>query len=418
MEPYLPIALAGLLFSATLFGCAGNAEAAAMNTQIQTNKDVDALKKEVIRRADINLYPVFGIPKNLMEETVGNIQTLDADEWTAAYEKEGDRFFTKAQNEETTDKAAALPDYQMAQRFYYMGRWPSARTESRVASYQKEREAFAEVEKIRGIPLEEISYKGEEYEVVGLLAMPKKTAAEKVPLLISVGGLDGWKEARISQLEPLLDKGMGILSLDMPGTGQSGVKFDDKAMPSLFGIIQKVLKRSDIDSSRIVLYGGSFGGYWTTKLAASGEFPLAGYVDQSGPYAKTFEEKQLTSVFDGDEYLYDSLPAFCNLFDGINGRAEVLKEIQKHAIDKEMITPLTIKCPILLVGGAHDSLVPVDDLLSVFRSEGGIREFWLNPNGIHMGRERGAHVKWNDSEIYQKVIFPWIEQQVSQSEDK
>lgn len=379
----------------------------AQAQNIQTRHDLDALKAEMVHRAQINLYPVFGIPADIMRDVTKDVKTLQIDEWAEAFMKEANAFYNKAMNEERADHAAALSNYEMAQRLFNMGRWPALLTASRAASYQMEIKAFEAVQRLKGLDLERIENDYREHKTVAYLVKPQGQTAP-APLVISIGGLDGWKEARITQLALLVSQGVAILSLDMPGTGQSGVKMGPDAEPSLFAMIDKVLTRGDIDRTRVVLYGGSFGGYWTTLLAARNKLHLVGVVDQSGPFAHTFEPQQLGSVFDGSEYLYDSLPALSNLFEGVTGREQLLSTIKNYAIDQLVPAPLTINCPVLVIGGKHDSLVPQEDLVPVLFSDGAPRQAWINPNGIHMGRERGSSTRWDDKAIYHEVVFPWV----------
>lgn len=374
---------------------------------IQTAMSVDELKKEMIHRSEINLYPVYNIPPEIMKGIANEVKTLNIDEWTKAYIKVGDSYFSKGMSYENSDKEKAIYNFGMAQRLYNMGRWPAILTKSREQSYKLEIKAFEAVQRLKGINLERVESKYKNYNSVAYLVKPKQYN-DKLPIVISIGGLDGWKEARITQLSPLLDKGAAILSIDMPGTGQTEVKMGTDAEAVLFTLIEKVLQRNDIDQNRVVFYGGSFGGYWTTLLAARNKIKLAGVVDQSGPYSETFKPNKLGTVFEGKEYLYDSLPSLSNLIHGINGREQLLNAMQEQAIDRLVPLPLKIDSPILVIGGKHDSLVPQEDLLPLLFSEGDVREAWINPNGIHMGRERGKNIKWDDKTISKEIIFPWI----------
>ncbi|MBS1039206.1 alpha/beta hydrolase family protein [Gluconobacter cerinus] len=375
---------------------------------IQTNKTVDDLKKEILHRSSINLYPVFGIPRNIMEETIKDIKTLKVDEWAEAFISSGDKYYNLGIKNAKNNELLAIKNYEIAQRLYNMGRWPAVTTSSRNTAYARERKAFEAVHRLNGTKMDIVTIIFNKKTVTGDLILPANSSSP-VPLVISIGGLDGWKEARVTQLMPLVQHGAALLSLDMPGTGQSGVKMGAGAEESLFAIIEKTLIRADIDPERVVFYGGSFGGYWTTLLASRNRIKLKGVVDQSGPFSEAFNPDHLMSVFDGNEYLYDSFPALNNLLSGTTNKSEFLKKIKLYAIDNLVSGSLTINCPVLIIGGKHDSLVPSGDLMPVLFSDGAPRDAWINPNGIHMGRERGQNATWNDKVIYQKIIFPWVE---------
>jgi len=379
-------------------------------SEIQVNKSLEELKREVIYRSEINLYPVFGIDPEIMTRTINGIHSLDRDDWAKAFIESGDFYFNLAQKEASTNRDSALQNYDTAQRLYNFGRWPAVLTPYRQHSYELERKAFLAGMRLRGIDIQTIEIKYEANTINGYLILPEE--GTKFPLVVSVGGLDGWKEARASQLLPLVQEGIAILSLDMPGTGQSGVKMASGAENSLHAMISNVLERSDIDKTNVVLYGGSFGGYWTTLLAARNRLSFKGVVIQSAPYSQTFSEARMNQVFDGHEYLYDALPALSALFDHVETRQDFHQRIRELALDKILDGPLKINAPVLVVGGKLDSLVPVEDLLSVLLAEGGPKSAWINPNGIHMGRERGSTTKWDDQRISEEIIFPWMMDQL------
>jgi hypothetical protein len=60
--------------------------------------------------------------------------------------------------------------------------------------------------------------------------------------------------------------------------------------------------------------------------------------------------------------------------------------------------------PMLVVGGAKDTQVPLSDLELLMRTGDVPKELWLNPRGGHLGRER---LGWTDPVIFSKIIIPW-----------
>ena len=64
----------------------------------------------------------------------------------------------------------------------------------------------------------------------------------------------------------LARQGIATLNLDSPGTVQT-VRASTTAWRDLMDIIDEVIARPDIDASRIVLRGGSWGSYWASQLA-------------------------------------------------------------------------------------------------------------------------------------------------------
>jgi hypothetical protein len=61
--------------------------------------------------------------------------------------------------------------------------------------------------------------------------------------------------------------------------------------------------------------------------------------------------------------------------------------------------------PMLIIGGALDTQVPIGDIDVLIRSGDKPKELWVNPKGGHMGRDAGA---WPDPVIFRQVTTPWL----------
>jgi hypothetical protein len=99
----------------------------------------------------------------------------------------------------------------------------------------------------------------------------------KSPLLVFAHGngevIDIWP----SVLEPLADGGMSILFVEYPGYGRSAGKPSQKSITEAFtAAYDLAVRRSDVDSDRIFLWGRSIGGGAVCALAA--QRPSAGLI--------------------------------------------------------------------------------------------------------------------------------------------
>ncbi len=61
--------------------------------------------------------------------------------------------------------------------------------------------------------------------------------------------------------------------------------------------------------------------------------------------------------------------------------------------------------PMLVIGGALDTQVPLADIELLMRTGESPKEVWLHPKGGHMGRDRGS---WPDPVIFKRVTTPWL----------
>ena len=145
---------------------------------------------------------------------------------------------------------------------------------------------------VRCAPLEpsaeliEIPFEGK--KIVGYLRLPRRPGPH--PLLISIGGLDQYKEFSALTLEALvLERGISFFAVDMPGTGEAPVSLDIGAERMYSKLIDVLSARSDLDPKRIAVFGASAGGYWSALLAQVEQARLKAAVVMGAPIDHYFD---------------------------------------------------------------------------------------------------------------------------------
>src|SRR5580700_1124965 len=85
-------------------------------------RNIDEIRVEAIRRAEVGQYPLIGLDPADVKEAFESIHTSDKDEWAAAFMRVADRYFNEAKSVEksadTADRAKANADYVRAWRLY------------------------------------------------------------------------------------------------------------------------------------------------------------------------------------------------------------------------------------------------------------------------------------------------------------
>ena len=95
------------------------------SAQIAPPRTLEELKTETQARADRNAYPLIGLRPDDVREALSRINSLDRDEWAAAWSAVAERYDIRARSEEASGNGkAAQADYLMAWRYYSFGRWP------------------------------------------------------------------------------------------------------------------------------------------------------------------------------------------------------------------------------------------------------------------------------------------------------
>src|SRR5882672_11249265 len=111
-----------------------------------------------------------------------------------------------------------------------------------------------------------IPYEGK--ALYGILRKPNGVA--KPPVLVMAVGLDSAKEETEAYERPYLDRGIATLVFDGPGQGEGEYDFPVRGDYEVVvkAVVDTVMTRGDLDTSRIGLWGVSLGGYYAARAVA------------------------------------------------------------------------------------------------------------------------------------------------------
>jgi 2,6-dihydroxypseudooxynicotine hydrolase len=189
-------------------------------------------------------------------------------------------------------------------------------------------------------------------------------------------GLDSTKEELHAYEEPFLARGMAVLAIDGPGQGEAeyDIPICGDYERAAKAVVDWIETRSDLDAERIAIWGVSLGGYYAPRAAA---------------YEKRFKACiALSGPFDWAE-IWDGLPGLTK--DTFRVRSHVTDEKQA----KEKAAQLTLReaakditCPIFIVAGRQDRLVPAAHAERLARSVSGPVELLMVEDGGHNANNR------------------------------
>jgi hypothetical protein len=375
---------------------------AAAVAQFSSERSIDEIREESIARSERSGYPLIGLSPDDVREAFSRIRTRDPDEWAAGWRSVAGKYAAKAR--EVTASSEVRANWLKAWRLYAFGAWPVPSSEGKREAYQAALAAFLAATKTVDPPLEVIHIPFEGKEIVGYLRLPR-AAASPVPLVFAISGLDSRKENLIEQFSPILTEGIAIFAIDGPGTGQSPLKAEPAADRVFSKALDYLASRPEIDRSRIVLHGVSFGGYWATKLAIVEKARLRAVSAQSPAIHDSFDPAFLKSkVFGNREYLFDYGPALMAVFDGVSSFDDLLAIYPKMSLMEQGLLGKPT-APMLIVAGALDTQVPISDAYRLLSAGDVPKEAWINPAGGHLGRQAKV---WPDPVIFEKVIVPYL----------
>jgi esterase FrsA len=357
------------------------------------------LKEAVQQRADRNAYPMTGMRADGVREILANINSLDRDEWAAAWRRMGARYAERGAALATTDKKAAHDAYIMAFRYDSFGSWPTANSSGKKAAYARATEDFRKAAALSDPAIEPVSFPYEGKTVNAYLALPK--GVRPAPVVLAIGGLDSYKEYWCERAEAFRKAGLGVLCLDMPGTGEAPIKIDVGAEKMYSAAIDYLLTPRDVDGKQLAAMGVSWGGYWGAILGFTEKERLRGTVVWGGPVHNYFQRDWQTKALGTREYLFDLFPARASVY-GVTAIEEFFAYGPRMSLEARGFIgkPST---RTLLINGVNDTQVPIDDLYLLQRT-GTPKEAWVNPQGGHIGRGPG----WPDGRILSEVALPWL----------
>jgi esterase FrsA len=366
--------------------------------------DLAALKAEVQRRAEIGRHPVEGYDPAEIRAGLATLASTSEDDWAAAWMAIGDRYAAEAERALDADSAAASANYESAYRYYVLARWPAPTSPNKQAAYRKGLETFRAWDRLTELPTEAIELKTAQGSLVGLLRLPARRSGAAAPLIVQLGGLDGYKEnGAMGGALRLARAGVAVLSLDSPGSAPQTVRASPEAWQTVLELIDRVTARPEIDAARVALRGNSWGGYWAAVLAHRAPERFVGVVAQGLAVHRAFDPRHIDAVVEAGEYLFDFPIALEYAFADVTDRADLEARWAAMSLSRQGLldepTP-----PILLLNGVNDQIFPVQDLFLLLQ-RGSAKEAWINPKGIHMGREPGV---WETARITNEIILPWL----------
>lgn len=368
-------------------------------------RTLEELKAEAQKRADHNGYPFVGLRPDEVREALSRLNSLDPDEWAASWSTIGDRYAEKGRSEKSSK--AADDNLIKAWLCYTMARWPVPNSPGKEKAYERAREAYLAHGRLLTPPLEVIKIPFEGKEIKAYLQMPK--GMKEAPIVVGIGGLDSRKEDMAERLRPLLAYGIGYLALDPPGGGESPIKAAPGAERMLVRAVDYMFERPDVDRKRVVIYGSSLGGYWSTLLAALEGSRLCAVVSQSPPIDETFARSRTMALAKNREYLFGFIQAQLFMYEGATSLETLADVRERMSLKKQGLLDKPM-APMLVIGGVLDTQVPIADVDLLLHSGQTPKEAWINPQGGHMGRDPQV---WSDPMIFQQVTMPWIVRMVS-----
>lgn len=225
-------------------------------------------------------------------------------------------------------------------------------TDKKLEMYRKLIDCYGKVTKLFNPEIERIEVPYKANKMIGWLRMPQKPKG-KVPVVISIGGADGWREEHHNYSSYYAERGLAYLMIDGPGQGETRL-FNKLYMElnneeALNEIIEYVSK--DERFGKVGMIGYSFGGYLVGRAAG-------------------ISTKLDACIINGGSYypqeIISFLPHFSKVFSALSNKSG--KELDKF-IDSMTMQGFAknISCPLLINHGIPDPIFSVKGIERIYK---------------------------------------------------
>jgi dienelactone hydrolase len=177
--------------------------------------------------------------------------------------------------DEAGEFVTARQNYFMAAVHWAAAQWPHDETNDINVRYnQRKRECYTRYAELADHRVEAawIPFQGK--ALPGWFHLPPGYAGGRIPAVVSIPGMDGFKEANVSMYgDRWLTRGIAVLVVEGPGQYESAVMGIHVSMPNWIeaarAIMDWIAARPEIDPHRIGIIGSSFGSFFSTIICAS-----------------------------------------------------------------------------------------------------------------------------------------------------
>jgi 2,6-dihydroxypseudooxynicotine hydrolase len=189
-------------------------------------------------------------------------------------------------------------------------------------------------------------------------------------------GLDSAKEEMDAYESIFLARGMATLAFDGPGQGEAEYELPIRGdyEVAVKSVVDWVEKRGDVDAARIGLWGVSLGGYYAPRAAAF-EKRVQACIALSGPYDWADLWPQLNPL---------TREAF-----RVRAKCATLEAAREHGASLTLKGAASnITCPLYIVAGKLDRIVPWQDAEKLAGEARGPVELLMIEDGNHVANNR------------------------------
>jgi dienelactone hydrolase len=322
-----------------------------------------------------------------VDETMARIRSLKPEAWAREWTRIAERFDRVGREAAQRGRGATAAELLVKASNYYRFAEMSLLSdgEHREQLDRASVDAYVLAGRFMDPPLERVCIRVEGREAPAYLRIPR--GSERPPVVLIIPGLGMVKEHGDFPQEAILARGMAAMTVDLPGQGESRREFalnTQQAISLAEAAIDYLVGRPDVDGERLGLIGTSMGAA-AAMLAAARDPRIKALVEIAGFYDPVG--------------WWDRFPPQIKEFLRYIMGARDLDELA------EMIRPVNLRgqvglihCPLLVVHGQQDSIVPFGDSDLIWDEAVAPKERFIFASGDHgcvnIGEARPLIADW------------------------
>jgi len=329
----------------------------------------------------------------------------------------GPAFETVARRREAKAKAASEADHKVTARDNYFmaaihwgaAQWPyDQNDETNIAFNQKKRECYGKYAELADhhveavwIPFKTGSKK--DGAIPGWFHLPPGYKGGKIPVVISIPGMDSYKETGVSLYgDRYLNRGMAVLAIDGPGQYEApilGLFYSTDAWVATGpAVLDWLAGRAEIDIERVGVSGTSFGSFFSTILTAH------------EPRVRACAVMSVCHEPGGHTIFQEASPTFKKRFMYMSGYTDEAKfdEFRKTITWEGHAEK--IKVPYLCVAGEAEELSPIEHSERLVKALNGPKQLVVYQESRHsVGNVPAANL----GPFPQVLVADWLQQRLA-----
>ena len=234
----------------------------------------------------------------------------------------------------------------------------------------------------------EIPYEGDTLKA----NLRKPTGVINPPVLIMCVGLDSTKEEMDAYATPFLERGIAALAFDGPGQGEAEYDLPirgDFETP-VGAVLDWIDTRDDLDGVNTAIWGVSLGGYYAPRAAAHHD-RLRACVSLTGPF--NWAEA------------WETLPDLTRAAFIARSHSSSAEEAQRKAADLTLDGVVqNIRCPMFVVAGKQDRVIPWDHARRIAEGASGPVTFLALEDAGHVANNRTYRYRLQSADWMAEIL--------------